>query len=343
MYLSYDLERKNPSPVPLLPIPTIQTVKPSPSPVPAASVRSSVFVPYWALGKDNLASLPEETLYYFGVAVDKNGMVKNDPGYKALASLNCPQSKTCILVVRMLNSEDNLDILEHPAKQTEIASSLIALADKHSFSGLALDLEQSAILYDKKLQEYITQFVQLFYTSANKDYKTFSFIVYGDSYFRKRPYDIQKIAESSDEVMVMAYDFNKSYSEPGPNFPFDRSVTDLGYDFQKMTEDFMRDVPKDKLTVIFGMYGYDWTLNVQGTPLKRAEAITDNEIQKYLKGHAVTAVAVPSSREKKIEYRDADGQKHIIWYEDQESADVKIEYLRNQGVGSVSYWAYGYY
>jgi len=32
-----------------------------------------------------------------------------------------------------------------------------------------------------------------------------------------------------------------------------------------------------------------------------------------------------------------------MWYEDEESAQVKIDYLKEKGVGSIGYWAYGYF
>jgi len=34
---------------------------------------------------------------------------------------------------------------------------------------------------------------------------------------------------------------------------------------------------------------------------------------------------------------------HIVWFEDEESVKVKTEYLKEQGIGSVSYWASGYF
>lgn len=342
VYLSWDLEQKNPSPVPLLPIPTMSPSSPSPTPRPAESVSSSVFVPFWALGKDNLSSIPDEKIYYFGVAVDRSGQIINDAGYQTLGRLNCPETKSCILVLRMLNGEDNTAILKNPRVYPVIAANVIALADTHNFKGIALDLEDNTILSEEGTVENITKFVQSFYTSVKKDYKMLSFIIYGDAYYRKRAFDVAAIAKSADEVMVMAYDFSKGYGEPGPNFPFSRESGDYNYDFKQMTADFLRDVPAEKLTVIFGMYGYDWPLNAQGTPLKRATSMTDREIEKLRTNGHVTLTVLPESREKKIEYTDSEG-KHTIWYEDTESAAVKTDYLQKEGVGSISFWAYSYY
>jgi spore germination protein len=91
------------------------------------------------------------------------------------------------------------------------------------------------------------------------------------------------------------------------------------------------------------MYGYDWTLNAQGTPLKRASALSLNQINKMEELNSDMKTTALPSREKKKEYRDAEGQKHVIWYEDEDSVTVKEEYLMQQGIGSISYWVYGYF
>ena len=52
-----------------------------------------------------------------------------------------------------------------------------------------------------------------------------------------------------------------------PNFPF-QDKNKWGYDFQQMISDFSADIPSEKLTIIFGMYGYDWTPQRAGNAAK---------------------------------------------------------------------------
>lgn len=305
--------------------------------------RSSIFIPYWALGKGEYAISSHDSYYYFGIAVDQNGVNKSDPGYTGLGQFNCPKTKKCYLVIRMLNNDANTGILKDTQTQEKIIKYTLDISDIYNFSGVALDLELSG-LFDATVTVQINSFVQRYYTSAKKNYKTLSFIIYGDNYFRRRPYDISFIGKHTDEVVIMAYDFHKSYGEPGPNFPYqDKNI--WGYDFQQMISDFKADVQAEKLTVIFGMYGYDWTLNEQGLPLKKGGAVTINQINKILNSKPQTLIKSqnPNSKEKKIEYTDEENQKHVIWYEDEESAEVKRLYLMEEGIGSVSYWAWSYF
>lgn len=330
-----------------------------PSPVPNTVIKSSeinknlpltvsksVFIPYWALGQDDLSIIPYDKIYYFGVTIDSNGVIKDEPGYKGLESRNCPNSQECILVLRMLDHSITEEILQSPVSQQKIIKETLELTNTHFFQGVALDLEISGLISDG-MKGQINDFVQQFYTSTNKNYKTLSFIIYGDNYYRGRPYDMKFISSHSDEVMIMAYDLSKSYGEPGPNFLFEKRPSDSegGYDFKTMIADFKNDIEPKKITVIFGMYGYDWTLNAQGLPLKRGEAITINQIRKMTNDKTQNSIQTQNlkSKEKKIEYVDAENQKHVIWYEDEESAAIKSQYLQEQGIGSVSYWAYGYF
>jgi spore germination protein YaaH len=186
----------------------------------------------------------------------------------------------------------------------------------------------------------ITSFVTRFSGKAKEEDRQFFMTIYGDTFYRQRPYDIEKLEPVVDRFLVMAYDFHKSRGEPGPNFPFDRRSLGEGgipYDFKEMINDFTSVSPPEKLTILFGMYGYDWTLGPQGLPLKSARAIPLNEID------AEGAITDQTSPEKHILYTDDEGYKHVLWYEDLESVDIKIKYLKEQGIGSVGYWVWGYF
>src|SRR5258706_13307864 len=105
---------------------------------------------------------------------------------------------------------------------------------------------------------------------------------YGDSFYRLRPYDIAAISKSIDGIMVMAYAFHKSNADPGPNFPLSGSET-YGYDLKTMTNDFLHHITTDKITVLFGMFGYDWQVDDKGRVIGNGKAITLNGAkQKFL-------------------------------------------------------------
>jgi len=309
-------------------------------------IHQSVFVPYWNIPTLSSNNDEHDTVIYFGVSPDAKGNIIHDSGYANIGPFlkNTSADKERLLTVRMLNTENNQTILDAPDIQKKIIDETMQLTIDNNFDGIVLDLEMGVIPFEDT-QNSISEFVSHFSNSVHDSDKTFSMTIYGDVFYRGRPYDLKTLAPHVDQIYIMAYDFHKSRGEPGPNFPLVRrsksgggpDEIDYGYDFKSMIDDFISVVPREKLTILFGMYGYDWTLGAQGKPLKAATAIPLNEID------SEGAVVDSRSKEKYVTYIDDDGFDHILWFEDKESVAVKIDYLKSQGIGKVGYWVWGYF
>ena len=332
---------------------TIPSVLPH---VQSFQMQKSIFVPYW---NSTITSEDESYIhyYYFGIRPTREGKIDTDAGLNSISLVTTIPSKKKKLVLRMLDSTITEVILKDKTVQKTLVSAVRNILTENTFSGLVLDLEVPFTLQADK-EKQITEFVQQMCTGIKANYKSCSMLVYGDFSYRKRPYDLKKLSQYTDKILLMAYDFHKAGGEPGPNFPFDSGSTispslraspsniNYGYDFKQMISDAVALVPKEKIEVVFGMYGYDWTLNEQGTPLKGANALSLNGIRALISNDKLQITnqsQITSSKEKNIEYLDKDGRKHVIWYEDEESAQIKTNYLQGQGISQVSYWAYGYY
>jgi hypothetical protein len=232
------------------------------------------------------------------------------------------------------------------------------------FNGVVVDLEIAGFASDNLIKKINNLVEELSKQTKGRNLK-FLLAVYGDTFYRHRPYDIVFFTKNSDGIMIMAYDFSKSYGDPGPNFPYSGREK-YGYDFQQMISDFLRFVPEEKLTVIFGMYGYDWTVDEKKRPISQAKALTLAEIKKkFLSGGDVSGKEFecqlknciirrdPLAKEVEINYTiasdspDEEGiyriDYHIVWYEDEESVATKMKFLEEKGIGSITYWAWGYF
>ncbi len=327
----------------------VPTVLVSPTPQKIQQLQQSIFIPYWALGQDKKMKEYDE-YYYFGVAPAVDGTIKNEQGKKNIELLDNLLLEKTTLVVRMMDADVNKSLMEHSIHQKKLGEELQKMVNEKGFKGVAFDIEIPFSL-DTVKSTQITQFVQEMCSSIQADYKTCELITYGDIFYRKRPFDMKAIDAVVDRVVIMAYDFHKAGGEQGPNFSFSEKEK-YGYDFKTMVQDFASIVPKDKIGVVFGMYGYDWTLNEQGTPLKSATALSLNEIRTRLTHNANRqndenvlhyTLHENEDSEKSIQYVDEEGEKHVVWYEDEESASVKAEYLKNQGISHISFWALGYF
>lgn len=323
----------------------------------------TIFVPYWAA--DDKPITGYDRYIYFGITANYLGIDRSEAGYlKRDKFVTLTAGKDSLLTLRLLNDEFNKELLVDEVLQQKIIEETIEITKENNFSGIVLDLEIFS-LFNADIKGQINNFVQRFYTTAKTNYKSLAITIYGDVFFRARPFDLAFIGKHSDEIFVMAYDFSKSRGSPGPNFPFDRRSLGEGgietqiydYDFQTMVKDFLKLVPADKLTVIFGMYGYDWMVDEKQRPIGQAKALSLNEIRhKFLNNCQQTNCLVRRddiTKETEIDYTISsdkpDSQNiyridyHIIWFEDEESVKVKTDYLQGQGIEKVGYWAWGYF
>jgi len=323
----------------------IQTDKLTTTPVPIVKEKS-LFIPYWKVNFTQSDISDFSNIIYFGIASDANGIDTTTDGYKNITTfVKNAGGKEKILTVRLMDQTINDTLLQNNNLQQKIIDQSIATAKQYGFSGILVDFEFNALRFESVLQ-HVTNFYKNFSEKTKRNTIKFYIIFYGDSFYRARPYDIQTITKDADRVFVMAYDFHKASGNPGPNFPL-RELPTEDYDFKKMIGDFLHVVPRTKITVIFGLYGYDWKVTDKGDSVNTATAISFAEIQK--KFYPVCPFPVCHiirdnlSSETNILYTDSLGEKHSLWYEDMTSIEKKEAFLFTKGIGSTAFWIFGYY
>lgn len=305
-----------------------------------------IFIPYWSFTK-TIVTDSENSLIYFGLGANENGIETQDQGYTKMATFLklTPNARERILAIRMTDKNINARVLKSLSSQEKIASEAVTIASENGFDGVLLDYETSAFGFDSTTKN-ITSFYRLFSDKTKQAGLAFSVSLYGDTYFRARPYDVKSIGELSDKVLIMTYDFSKSRGNPGPNFPL---IDDgkYGYDLSKMTDAFQKDVDNKKLIVTLGYFGYDWRIDREGVAVAGGVPLSTNEIEnefvKECEYDSCTMNRSKATDEPSIEYVDENGESHIIWFEDTLSANKKIEFLKNKGILEIASWAYSYY
>ncbi len=307
--------------------------------------RMALFVPYWTLDED--IQTDADRLIYFGVAADEEGIDKSDDGYKNLPDfVSAAGTDTpTLLTIRLIDDDINKKILKDKNAQQAIINESISLAKKYGFEGIVVDFETSALPFDSIIQR-ISTFSQSFYAAAKKENLYYATTLYGDTFYRSRAYDVKTIAEHADEIMIMAYDFHKSRGNPGPNFPLAGKET-YGYDFKTMMQDFLKESKKAKVTVVFGLFGYDWSVDNRGESTAYGKSLSFNLAKKrFLASCEKKACVVkrdPISEETVVSYQDEEGKKHTVWFEDPVSVEKKKAYLDTLGIHSISFWAYSFF
>lgn len=316
-----------------------------------------LFVPYWRLSESyappTISQSDLTTLMYFAIHPLPDGTLdRSEPGYTHLPTFMAQTQNldsAHLLTVSMQNEDISSPILESPILQRKLAEEVSLTAHTYGFDGIVLDLEYAALPTTEVVSQ-ISTFTQTFSDIAHTNGLTFSITLYGDTYYRSRPYDVKTLATSVDFVYIMAYDFHKSYGQPGPNFPLSttsQNGTSYPYSLEVALEDFLSDVPKEKLIVTYGLFGYDWMVDDQNRPAKQAQARTLSQFTSQFKPECTelhcTVTRDQSSQETSVSFTDSSGQKHSMWFEDFQSMTSKIKRARSFGISNAGIWAYGYY
>lgn len=312
-----------------------------PAPV---SQKTSLFVPYWTI-KNGSLNPSYDSYLYFGITADTTGINTQEPGYVDLGQfVLATQNKEKILVVRLLDQKTLDAIFSSSQLKQKIIQDTISIAKKYQFSGVAIDLEYPSLAFSS-VTDTISSVIADFAVALKQEHLASFATIYGDTFYRVRPFDVKNIGEHVDGVFIMAYDFHKAKGNPGPNFPLEIGE-DESYSFQTMITDFSSRVPKEKLTVIFGMFGYDWKVSDKGTSLTEAEPRSTADIRQLFITHCSQKNCLQkrnASDEPFVTYTDADGDKHVVWYEDETSMGKKVALLKIKGIGHTAIWANGYF
>lgn len=305
---------------------------------------SYIFVPHWTFS-ENLAIQKYSSIIYFGISINEFGIDRNEKGYEKLISFSdlAEDGKSKYLTLRIIGEDANNKFLENTSLQRKIAIESVEIAKEHQFKGIVVDFETSAFGFSST-EEKITKMYKILSEEIKKENLEFIVTIFGDNYYRARPYNMKEIGLFSDKVIIMAYDFHKARLNPGPNFPLS-SKDKYGYSLQSMIKDFEQDVAFEKIIVSLGYFGYDWKME-NGVNVGMAEPLSLNQINSRFVGGCNfenCKLEKNSDLESVVRYQDDEGFNHEVWFESKESAEKKIEFLNSIGVNQIAFWAYSYY
>lgn len=321
----------------------------------------SIFVPYWQMNDDSINIDKEEITFtspvipsmekikttqtiYFGITANSHGIDTTESGYKHIIHIPSDQKDT-LLVFHLSNTTILETILSDDTLFHNLSKDVIHIARKYNYNGILLDLEIQGIPTDKTIEQ-ITSFVDRLSNELKQVKLTYAMTLFGDQFYRHRPYDLKALQKSVDHFYIMAYDLHKATGEPGPNFPLQKG-TMTEYDLSQAIDQFISFIPSRKITVVFGMYGYDWIVDAKKRPIKKAQSLTLAHIKKNFIDTCSWKNCVVKrdvlSEETEINYVEPPLTYHIVWFEDEQSVEKKIQALLKKGIVHYAFWAWGYY
>ncbi|HHW26148.1 MAG TPA: SH3 domain-containing protein [Firmicutes bacterium] len=224
-------------------------------------------------------------------------------------------------------------VLRNSSLRDKVASQILILAEIYSLDGINLDFE-NVYMADAP---YLTQFVRELTPLLHQQGLTVSMdvTVRSQSENWSLCYERDRLAESVDYMMLMAYD---QYWASSPVAGPVSAIPWAEWTIQRTLEE----VPAEKLVLGIPFYTRLWRETESGGAIKVSqEAYSMNGLNNWLSRNGVTPVFDPETgvryAEKKI------GQDNYkVWIEDKDSIKARLELADKYGLAGVAAWRRGF-
>lgn len=315
--------------------------------------RTIGFLPYWQIGAvDRQKFNVLDEVVYFGVTIDEDGTLVRDQGLTRLASIPFAQIKRVSLAIALQDNEKIEAFLKDSNAQKRFIENVEELLLQYpKFSGINLDFEYSGIPGKDTIAAYAT-FVRSFKQNLKKNHQdsTLSVDITADAMKKTRLYDVEKLADDSDYVILMGYDFYRPTSSvAGPVAPLvGKEIYE--YDVTTAVADFLTVVPKEKLILGVPYYGWDFpTVDdqrgsfIEKRPDESVALSSYKRTKRLIENGNVDIRFDEDSQAPWLVYHDPDTNGiRQVWFEDEKSLTQKYDLVNKENLSGIAIWALGY-
>ncbi|WP_297513154.1 glycosyltransferase [uncultured Caulobacter sp.] len=191
-------------------------------------------------------------------------------------------------------------LLADPAARAKLIDNLSRLAAQHGYGGYVFDFEN---LSAKGLAAY-----PKFLDEARAAFKDTGREAWVTAPFDEEGWPLKRLQDSSDALVLMAYDQHYALGDPGPNAGQDWYQSELG-------KRFAHQLDPARTILALGAYGYDWTLKPDGSRASGSPA-TFHEAMRNAQDASATIRMDADALNPTYTYTDDNGDNHVVWFLD---------------------------
>ncbi len=145
-------------------------------------------------------------------------------------------------------------------------------------------------------------------------------------------HDYPAHGEIADFVVLMTYEWGWRGGQP-------RAISPIN-EIRRVLDYAVTVIPRDKILMGFQIYARDWKIPfAEGD---EAETISVEEAMERAYAHNAEIQYDNLAQSPFFSYTDADGNSHIVWFEDARSAEAKFDTVKDYDLRGLSYWGLGY-
>ncbi len=204
-------------------------------------------------------------------------------------------------------------------KRKSFIASILNMIRRYGFAGINVDFEAMKESSD----EYLVQFMRELYAALHPA----GALVSIDVAPFNTDYDLVRLNEVCDFMIVMAYDQHYAESVPGP-------VADQAWFLSVMT-DITRKVPPEKIIAGLPAYGYDWPKNDVGNTVSYYEALI------AAKEADTSVVFDTTGYNLRYDYDDDNDVSHTVYFTDAATMYNELQGVNSLGIAGAAMWRLG--
>ena len=317
------------------------------------------YLPYWLV--DNLDSIDIKTvtsLAYFGLEVGADGQIVND-SKKDTANpydiwqndlrlknfiAKAKRNKTkIILTFKSFNNEAIQKLLTSPESSQRFIETVLYQVNSRNLDGVNIDFEYTGNS-DIKTRDKFSVLMSTLQSALKRQNSnsTLTISVFASAATNSQLWDLPYLSKHSDHIIIMGYDFftpNSSFAGPvAPVSGYDSSL--IG-----MLNNFLEQIPPEKIILAVPYYGYDWTTENQNknstvVSNSNSKAISYSEANDIAKGKSVNWD--DESKTPWFSYIDLESKIHVVHFENIRSLGAKYDLVNSKKFAGTAIWALGF-
>ncbi len=321
------------------------------------------FLPYWNVNEQEKINTDHLTqLIYFGLTVNDDGtLVKktekgeqtfewkqlNSESFKKIRKDAEKKNVKILVAVKNFEGVKINRLISNPKATDTFIKELNTLIKEQNLDGINLDFEYFSYS-DFPTMQYLNPFLMKLNTELKKENPELilSFDANAGAVITDKAYDMVKIGESVDQVILMAYDYRRATSTKAGHIAPLKGLNKVEHSVTYSLDSLLGRVPENKIILAVPFYGYEWqTLTSEyesetvpntgaSATYARVKTLIENrtDVKQYWDEEAQSPWLV---------YKQ-NGQIKQIYYENELSMNKKIDLIINKKLGGVAIWAVGF-
>jgi len=209
-------------------------------------------------------------------------------------------------------------LLNDPEARTNLVDNIYSNLREHGFAGVNLDFEGLS----RTDRDQMAQLLRELRAKLHPD----GLLLTQSVPARDSAYDLARLAEVADYLVVMAYDEHSQFGTPGP-------VASRRWFRDQIAA--LRGLPREKLIVGLGNYGYDWAAGAQ-----EATVVTFADVMAAARSRHGAIVWDENTGNPVFRYR-AGLDEHEVWFLDAVTALNQARIAASADVGGIGVWRLG--